>query len=91
MDHHVTAVVEQDPAGAGKTLDVQRLDLPITQLVCDEVGDGLDLTLVLTRADQEDIGKVADRRKIERLEIYSLALYRSLDGDARLFFRRQDR
>ncbi len=75
--HHEVDVVHEDPLGRAATLDVVRTKPEIAaQSLFDAFGDGEDLAVRGTVADDEVVGEVALAAQVEDDEVVGLLVQR---------------
>jgi hypothetical protein len=55
--HHEIAVIEKDPSSFPDPLDPQRPDAFLPERLLDEMGDGRDLPVGSSRAEEEEVGE----------------------------------
>ena len=79
------AVVEQDPFGLTVAFHVQRPPALGPEVGLDGVGDCLDLSRVVSVADDELFCERVDLADVEHSRLHGLAVYRGLYGDSPVF------
>ncbi len=84
--HHV-AEIQQDPSGVGGALDAQGAATPARQRGVDVVGDGLDLTLGFSRADDQVVGDGGQLRNVQDEDVGGFLFQRRLGDRLGFYFR----
>lgn len=72
--YHEIAVIEKDPSSFPHPLDPQRPDAVLPERLLDEVGDGRDLPVGGSRAEEEEVGEGGPLPDVQGADVGGLFL-----------------
>lgn len=89
--HHEIAVVEKDPSSFADPLDPQRPDPVLPERLLDVMGDGRDLPVGRSRAEEEEVGEGGPFPDVQRADVVGFFLLRQPGASKQRFLGRYGR